>query len=87
MFNFKTCSHNGCHTYVCEDGPYCYRHSSDQERLKQNWIEMLLSENDMIDFSLTGCELEDLALPKKSIIASNMAWCTFRNIDFSHTTL
>lgn len=48
---------------------------------------MLLSENDMIDFSLTGCELEDLALPKKSIIASNMAWCTFRNIDFSHTTL
>ncbi len=87
MFNFMTCAHPGCRTYICEDGPYCFRHSSNQEELHGRCVDALLGEASVIDVSLTGSEFEDLIIPKKEITASNLAWCTFRNVDFSHTTL
>ncbi|ADY13285.1 pentapeptide repeat-containing protein [Sphaerochaeta globosa] len=87
MFNFMTCAHPGCRTYICEDGPFCFRHAPDKQVLQKRCIETFLNEEPMVDFSLTGSEFEDLVLPKKEITASNLAWCTFRNIDFSHSTL
>ncbi len=87
MFNFKTCTHPGCHTYVCEQGDFCFRHSPNQEQLQQDCIKLLTSEKDITDYSLTGSEFENLIIPKKTISASNMAWCTFRDIDFSQSTL
>jgi len=88
MFSFKTCNHPFCHAYVVCDGDTCYRHSTEKERLRALCTMKLKSQEVVKDLCITNAEFEDISLPKgKEIIASNFAWGTFRNIDFSHTEL
>ena len=86
MFNFKTCEKPPCNTYICGEGPFCFRHSPNKEDLYKNCLASLLGDSDVIDLSITGAEFENLTLPKKGFVSSNMAWCTFRDIDFSACT-
>lgn len=88
MFSFKTCNHPSCHTYVACGTDTCYRHSTEKERLRAYCTMKLESMEVVKDLCITDAEFEGITLPEtKEIIASNFAWCTFRDMDFSHAKL
>lgn len=83
MFDFKICSHPLCNEYICAQGPYCYRHSPEQKTIHKSFIALLEGKEAIRDYSLTNGEFEGVQVLKKEFISSNLAWCTFRDMDFS----
>lgn len=86
MFSLTTCSREGCHHYIYGDGPWCYHHSHDKDAILARTRTLLASGEALRDLSVSEAHICDLTLALKRMAGSNLAWCTFTDVDFSTVT-
>lgn len=86
MFDFTTCSHPGCRSFVATGSDACYRHSKDPGAVRSEAERQLRSPRRLDDWCITGAEFGPFTLPEGKLLAGcDFAWCTFHQVDFSKT--
>ena len=87
MFSLQQCSTDGCHHYAYTNSPHCYYHAVDKERILGEVRQLLLLEETINDLSISEGHFTGLTLPATRITGSNLAWCTFTDVDFSSSVM
>lgn len=83
MFSLRRCAIDGCHHYAYDHQRYCYHHSPDQAAILAQAQALLLGDDNFSDLSISEAHFFQITAPAKRITGSNLAWCTFTDVDFS----
>ena len=88
MFSLTRCKEPNCTAYTFSGGDYCYHHSPDRKKIKENVVAALCSGPCVNDISIASADFRNIKLRKgQRIIGANFSFCVFDNCIFDDTLI